>query len=180
MVCTHLSTSPSIDPTAYVAPGATLLGDVSLGPESSVWYQTVLRADIEKIQIGTGSNIQDGTVIHMASDRGTIVGDYVTVGHKALLHACTIGDETLIGMGAIVMDEAEIGAQCIVGAGSVVTRGFVAPAGSLVLGSPAKVVRPLSQGERDDLKGWALKYIQVAKEHREHWADAVESGQANS
>lgn len=170
MICTHLHTTPSLASDVFIAPGAIVTGDVTLGEKVSIWYQVVLRADIEKIVVGEGSNIQDGSVIHLASDRGTIVGQYVTVGHKALLHACTIDDESLIGMGAIVMDEARVGAQCIVGAGSLVTRGMNIPEGSLVMGSPAKVVRQLNPEERSGIRGWAEKYINVAREHREHLA----------
>lgn len=170
MICTHLHTSPSLANGVFIAPGAVVTGDVTLDENVSIWYQVVLRADIEKIVVGGGSNIQDGSVIHLASDRGTLVGQYVTVGHKALLHACTVDDESLIGMGAIVMDEARIGAQCIVGAGSLVTRGMTIPDGSLVMGSPAKVVRQLNREERSGIRGWAEKYIKVAKEHRDHLA----------
>ncbi len=165
-ICTHLENLPDIHTTAFVAPGAHIIGDVTLGESSSVWYQCVLRGDIEKIEIGKGSNIQDGTVIHLASDQGTRVGDYVTVGHKALLHACRIEDEVLVGMGAIVMDGARIGSRSIVAAGSLVTKGFEAPAGSLVMGSPAKVVRALSEEEQGGIRHWAEKYIRVAEEHR--------------
>lgn len=168
MICTHLSNRPQFGNHTFVAPGAVVLGDVQTGDNVSIWYQTVLRADIEKIEIGSGSNIQDGTVIHMASDLGTKVGELVTVGHKALLHACTVNNECLIGMGSIVMDGAEVGAQSIVGAGSLVTRGTIIPEGSLVMGSPAKVIRTLSTKEREGIKAWAFKYIEVAKEHRSH------------
>jgi carbonic anhydrase/acetyltransferase-like protein (isoleucine patch superfamily) len=165
-VCTHLGFSPDIPTSVFIAPGANILGDVTLGERASVWYQCVLRADISPIEIGEGTNIQDGTVIHMASDRGTKVGSFTTVGHKALLHACTIGDEVLVGMGAIVMDGAVIGSRSIVAAGSLVTKGFQAPEGSLVMGSPAKVVRALSAEEQSGLRHWAEKYIEVASEHR--------------
>lgn len=147
------------------------MGAVTLGEEASVWYQSVLRADIERIEIGPGSNIQDGTVIHLASDLGTSVGSYVTVGHKALLHACRVDDEVLIGMGAIVMDGAEIGARSIVAAGSLVPKGVVVPPGSLVMGTPAKVVRSLPLDEQKGIRHWAEKYIQVAREHRE-WRES--------
>jgi len=170
MICSHLKLQPKIAYDAFIAPGATVLGDVTIGPKSSIWYQCVLRADIEKIVIGEGSNIQDGSIIHMASDRGTVVGDFVTVGHKALLHASTIGAETLVGMGAIVMDGAEIGNQSIVGAGSLIPRGKVFPDGSLIVGSPAKLVKKLDREERLEIRKWALKYIEVAREH----ADALE------
>lgn len=165
MICTHLSKKPNLADDVFIAPGADIVGDVTIGSKSSVWHQCVLRADIESIVIGEGSNIQDGTVIHMASDLGTCVGNHVTVGHKALLHACHIEDECLIGMGAIIMDASVIGSQSIVGAGSLVTKGTKIPEGSLVMGSPAKVVRTLSTTERNEIKKWAEKYIKVASEH---------------
>ncbi|MDF1816154.1 MAG: gamma carbonic anhydrase family protein [Verrucomicrobiales bacterium] len=177
MICTHLHKNPHYGTNVFIAPGAVITGDVSLGDNVSVWYQSVLRADIEKIVIGNGSNIQDGTVIHMSSDTGTVVGEYVTVGHKALLHACLIGNESLIGMGAIVMDGAEIGSQCIVGAGSLVTRGTIVPDGSLVIGSPAKIIKPLDADERKAIRHWAEKYIQVAEEHRAHLEQASGSSE---
>lgn len=166
-VCTHLGIEPKIASDAFVAPGATVLGDVVLAPKVSIWYQSVLRADIETIRIGEGSNLQDGVIVHLASDRGTDVGNYVTVGHRALLHACTIEDEVLIGMGAIVMDGARIGARSIVAAGAVVTRDTVVPPGSLYVGSPARLVRKLSEEEQTAIRGWAEKYIKVSREHRE-------------
>lgn len=167
-VCTHLSIEPDINPSAFIAPGANVMGAVTLGPDTSVWFQCVLRADIESIVIGEGSNIQDGTVIHLASDLGTRVGRYVTVGHKAMLHACEIEDEVLVGMGAIVMDGAKIGSRSIVAAGTLVTKGFQAPSGSLVMGSPGRVVRSLSEEEQAGIRSWAEKYIQVSREHRAH------------
>ncbi|MDF1658819.1 MAG: gamma carbonic anhydrase family protein [Verrucomicrobiales bacterium] len=167
-VCTHLTKTPDIHPTAFVAPGANVMGDVTLGANASVWYQCVLRADIQSIHIGEGSNIQDGTVIHLASDIGTAVGQYVTVGHKAMLHACEIDDEVLIGMGAIVMDGATIGSRSIVAAGSLVTKGFEAPSGSLVMGAPARIARRLDKDEQRGIRAWADKYIQVSREHRAH------------
>lgn len=172
MICNHLSEKPQIPESAFIAPGANVIGDVSLGEKASIWYQAVLRADIERIVIGEATNIQDGSVIHLSSDLGTIIGEYTTVGHKALLHACTVGNETLIGMGAIVMDGAEIGSQCIIGAGALVTRDTIVPDGSLVLGSPAKVVKALGRDERSEIRKWALKYIEVAKEHRKSLATA--------
>ena len=162
-----LDTPPAVDPTAFIAPGADVIGDVTLAAESSVWFQTVLRADINRIVIGPRSNIQDGAVIHLADDFGTHVGELVTVGHKAILHACTIADEVLVGMGAIVLDGAEIGARCIIGAGALVTGGKKFPAGSLILGSPAKVVRTLSLDEQTGIKTWAEKYVALSRAYRE-------------
>ena len=176
MICTHLHREPCFENDVFIAPGVDLMGDVTLGSQSSVWYQSVLRADIESIVIGEGSNIQDGTVIHLSSDIGTRVGDYVTVGHKALLHACSIGSESLIGMGSIVMDGAAIGAQCIVGAGALVTGGTTVPDGSLVLGSPARVVRQLDRKERHGIRRRAEKYIEVTKEHRD-WLERKQNGE---
>ena len=162
-----LDAKPRVHPTAFVAPGADVIGDVTLEEESSVWFQTVLRGDINRIVIGPRSNVQDGSVIHLADDYGTSVGELVTVGHKAILHACTIADEVLIGMGAIVLDGAEIGARSIIGAGALVTGGKVIPPGSLVLGSPAKVVRALSLEEQAGIKVWAEKYVALSRAYRE-------------
>ena len=163
----YLDSTPSIHPTAFVAPGADIVGDVTLGEEASVWFQCVLRADINRIVIGPRSNIQDGTIVHLADDFGTHVGELVTVGHKAILHACTIADEVLVGMGAIVLDGAEIGARSIIGAGALVTGGKKFPPGSLILGSPAKVVRTLSLEEQAGIRKWAEKYVAVSRAYRE-------------
>lgn len=173
-VCTHLKNTPEIANSAFIAPCATVLGAVSMGDRSSAWYQSVLRADIEAIRIGEGSNLQDGVIVHLASDLGTDVGSYVTVGHRALLHACQIEDEVLIGMGAIVMDGARIGARSIVAAGALVTKGSIIPPGSLVMGTPAKVVRQLPLEEQSSIRGWAEKYICVATEHRASLEAAAE------
>ena len=162
----YFSRSPAVHPTAFVAPGAVVIGDVTLGEESSVWYNTVIRGDINEIKIGARSNIQDGSVIHLADDYGAYVGEYVTVGHKALVHACKIDDEVLVGMGAILLDGSEIGARTIIGAGALVTKGKIIPPGSLVMGAPAKVVRGLDQAEQHAIKTWAEKYVEVAKKHR--------------
>jgi carbonic anhydrase/acetyltransferase-like protein (isoleucine patch superfamily) len=151
--------------SAFVAASADLLGDVTVGENSSIWYQCVLRGDINRIQIGANSNVQDGTVVHVADRFGTVVGDWVTVGHRALLHACTVEDEVLIGMGAIVMDGAVIGKRSIVGAGTVVTGGTKIPPGSLVLGAPGKVVRTLREAEQEDIRVWALRYVATVSEY---------------
>lgn len=148
-----------------MAANATVLGDVTLGAQSSVWYGCVLRGDINSIEIGEGTNIQDLTMVHLADDHGVRVGRYTTVGHGAIIHACEIGDECLIGMGATILDGAKIGDRCIVGANSLVTQKFTAPPGSMILGSPAKVVRALTAEEQAGLRRWAEKYIEVAKAH---------------
>lgn len=166
---TFLFREPDIDPTAYVAKEAVVMGAVKLGPHSSVWPMCVLRGDIESIEIGEGSNVQDGTVIHLADDLPVKVGRYVTIGHQAMIHACTIEDECLIGMKATILDGAVIGHHSIVGAGAVVTKGTIIPPGSLVLGVPAKVVRTLSPEEQADIRHWAEKYVHASRAHKRRW-----------
>jgi len=161
----HLDKKPVTAPAAFVAANATVLGDVTLGAQSSVWYGCVLRGDINSIVVGEGSNIQDLTMVHLADDFGVKIGRHCTIGHSAIIHACEIGDECLIGMGATILDGAKIGNQCIVGANALVTQRFVAPAGSMILGAPAKVVRSLTDAERRGLRGWAEKYIAVGRAH---------------
>jgi len=162
---TFFSQSPDTEDAAFVAASADIQGAVTLGRDSSVWYQCVLRGDINQIVIGEGTNIQDASVLHLADDFGVEIGDYTTVGHQAMVHACRIGNECLIGMGATILDGAVIGDQCIIGARSLVTKGMKIPDGSLVYGSPAKVIRPLSKKERAEVRCWAEKYIKVAKRH---------------
>jgi gamma-carbonic anhydrase len=156
---TYEGISPSIHPSAFIAASADVIGRVTLGEESSVWYNATLRGDINEIKIGPRSNVQDNAVIHLADNYGCYVGELVTVGHSAILHACTVKDEVLVGMGAIILDGAEIGERSIIGAGALVTGGTIIPPGSLVLGSPAKVVRTLSPEEQSKVKGWAEKYV---------------------
>ena len=169
-VAERLKRGPRIQPSAFVAPGAVVVGDVTLADESSVWYGAVLRGDINRIIIGAQTNVQDGAIIHLADAYPAIVGERVTVGHGAIVHACNINDEVLIGMGAIVLDGAEIGARSIIGANALVTGKMHIPPGSLVVGSPAKIVRQLSSKEQDGIKGWALKYVENAKHFRAHHA----------
>jgi len=161
----HLGKKPDTAKAAFVAPNATVLGDVKLGALSSVWYGTVLRGDIHSIEIGEGTNIQDLAMVHLADDYGVKIGRYTTVGHSAIIHACTIGDECLIGMGATILDGAKIGARSIVGANSLVPQRFECPPGSMVYGSPAKVIRPLTEAEQAGLRRWAEKYLPTAKAH---------------
>src|SRR5258708_5732822 len=148
---TFLGKKPGLGKGVYVAKGAVVLGDVTLGDYASVWCNAVLRGDINRIIIGHHTNIQDNSVLHLADDFPCILGNYVTVGHSAIVHACTVGDEVLVGMGCTVM-----------GAGAVVTQGTKAPAGSLMLGTPAKIIRALSPEERAGLKAWAEKYVGLA------------------
>jgi len=163
---TYLEQTPQIDPTAYVASDAVLIGACTIGAKASVWHGCVLRGDIERIVVGEGSNVQDGTIIHLADDLGAFIGDYVTIGHKAMIHACTIEDECLIGMSATILDGAKIGKRSIVGAGAVVTKGTIVPPGSMVLGTPGKVVRRLEPAEQEGLREWAEKYVEVSTYHK--------------
>ena len=139
--------APQIADTAWVADSAQVIGQVTLEAEASVWFGVVARGDSDHLHIGAGSNIQDGSVLHADSGQPLVVGRHVTVGHKAMLHGCTIGDETLIGIGAVVLNGAKIGKNCLVGAGALVTEGKEFPDGSMILGSPAKAVRPLTEAE---------------------------------
>ncbi|MFM2082443.1 MAG: hypothetical protein RL380_1134 [Verrucomicrobiota bacterium] len=154
-----LRQQPKLGKGVYLAKTAVVIGDVTLGDHASVWYGAVLRGDINRIVVGHHSNVQDNAVLHLADEHPCILGNWVTVGHSAVVHACTVGDECLVGMGAVILDGAEIGAQSIVGAKALVTQGMKIPPGSLVLGAPAKVVRALTPEERAGLKWWAQKYV---------------------
>lgn len=157
---------PRVAETAWVADSAQVMGDVELGEDVSVWFGVVLRGDTDLIHIGHGTNIQDGSVLH--ADRGMplTVGKQVTVGHKVMLHGCTIGDGSLIGIGAIVLNGAKIGRGCIVGAGALVTEGKEFPDGSMILGSPAKAVRSLTPEQQLGLVQSAEHYIENARRFR--------------
>ena len=149
----------------YIADSANVMGDVTMKKDSSVWYQAVVRADHDRIEIGKGTNIQDGCVLHTDEGFPLIVGDLVTVGHKAILHGCTIGDNTLIGMGAIVLNGAKIGKNCMIGAGALVTQGMIIPDGSVAMGSPAKVKRKIMLKEILGIRKNSTDYAKCAKEH---------------
>jgi carbonic anhydrase/acetyltransferase-like protein (isoleucine patch superfamily) len=164
---THLLKGPTVGRDVYIARSAVVLGDVTLGDKSSIWFNAVLRGDINRIVVGEGSNVQDNSVFHLADDYGCFLGSYVTVGHGAIVHACTVKDEVLVGMGATILDGAVVGEQSLIGARALITPGTQIPPGSLVIGSPAKVVRSLSAQERAALKGWAEKYVKVSVFYRE-------------
>lgn len=151
--------SPDIHPSAFVAGSADVVGRVKIEQDSSVWYNTTLRGDINEIIIGPQSNIQDNAVIHLADDYGAYIGELVTVGHSAIIHACTVKDEVLVGMGACILDGAVIGERSIIGANALITGGMDIPPGSLVLGSPAKVVKTLDKDQQAGIKKWAEKYV---------------------
>lgn len=151
---------PSVDPTAFVDESAQVIGDVSIGPESSLWMQVVARGDVNTIAIGARTNVQDGTVIHVMHGTHPVrIGDDVTIGHGAVVHGCTIGDRVLIGMGAILLNGVEVGAGSIVAAGSLVTEGTVIPPRSLVMGHPARVRRTLDEGDVAEILEYAKRYV---------------------
>jgi len=161
----HLGKTPDTARALFVAANATVVGDVTLGARASVFYGAVLRGDIARIVVGEGTNIQDNAIVHLADDLDAIVGAWCTVGHAAIVHACTVEDECLIGMGATVLDGARIGARSLVGANALVPQGMVVPPGSMVYGSPAKIVRALTADEQRGLRRWAEKYVEVARAH---------------
>jgi carbonic anhydrase/acetyltransferase-like protein (isoleucine patch superfamily) len=154
-----LRKKPKLGKGVYVASTAVVIGDVTLGAHSSVWYGAVLRGDINRIVVGHHTNVQDNAVLHLADDFACVLGNWVTVGHSAVVHACQVGDEVLVGMGAVILDGVVIGKQSIIGAKALVTQGTKIPPGSLVLGAPGKVVRKLTKEERAGLKWWAQKYV---------------------
>ena len=157
---------PEIDESVFVADSADVIGDVNIGKNSSVWYGTVLRADDNHITVGENTNIQDGSVVHISEGYPTVIGDNVTIGHKSIIHGCEIGNNTLIGMGSIVLDGAKIGEFTLLGAGSLVPPGKEIPSGVLAMGSPAKVIRELSEQEKENLTKSALKYVKLANNHK--------------
>lgn len=157
---------------AFIAPSAVVIGDVKLHPEASIWFGAVLRGDIETITIGRGSNIQDGTVCHTDPNNPCTIGDFVTVGHMAMLHGCTIGDGSLIGIGATMMNGSAVGKECIVGAHALVTEGKKFPDGVVIMGAPAKVVRELNDDDRAKLRANAERYVDRAKRYKQELTEA--------
>lgn len=152
---------PRIHPTAYIDDSAQVIGDVEIGEESSVWMCVVIRGDVHRIRIGRRTNIQDGTIVHVMKDtHPTTLGDNVTIGHGAIVHGCTIEDQCLIGMGAILLNGAHVGTQSIVAAGTLIVEGAKIPPRSLVMGSPGKVKRLLTHAEIDEIQMYADRYVQ--------------------
>lgn len=167
MIAPFRGVAPRIDPSAYLVESAVVIGDVTIGPETSIWFHAVVRGDVFPVRIGARTNVQDNAVVHVSGGRfGTVIGDDVTVAHGVILHGCSVGDRTLVGIGAIVLDGAEVGADCLVGAGALVTPGTCIPAGQLVLGRPAQAVRPLTPEERAALLRSATNYVAHAAEYR--------------
>jgi carbonic anhydrase/acetyltransferase-like protein (isoleucine patch superfamily) len=156
--------TPQIHPDAgFIAPTAVIVGDVVVGPEAGIWFGVVARGDIERISIGARSNVQENCVLHTDAGYPLIIGEGCTIGHGAIVHGCTIGDNTLVGMGAIVLNGARIGRNCLIGAGALVTEGKEIPDNSLVIGSPAKVVRGIDAAGAADLAQSAERYVQNAR-----------------
>jgi carbonic anhydrase/acetyltransferase-like protein (isoleucine patch superfamily) len=171
--------APRIDPTAFVAPGARLVGDIEIGPQSSIWYNVVLRGDVNRIRIGARSNVQDGSVIHVDSPREghlsghpTIIGDDVLIGHLAMVHGCILHDRAFVGLGAIVMDGCEIESGGMLAAGALLAPGRKIPAGQLWAGRPAKYVRDLSEAELAGQRLGVEHYVDLARRH----AAAIQGG----
>jgi len=165
----HIHTKPKISPKAFIAGGVKLIGEVVIGDYSSVFYNTVIRADINAIKIGAHTNIQDLCVLHVDDHLGVKVGDWVTVGHGAILHACTIKNGALIGMGANVLSAAQVGEESVVAAGTLVPPRFIVPPRTLVKGHPAKVTRKLTKKEIKDNLWWATKYGELVKRYRRQY-----------
>ncbi|SER42276.1 gamma carbonic anhydrase family protein [Giesbergeria anulus] len=159
--------APQLAASAWVADSAQVIGQVTLAAEASIWFGSVVRGDTDSITIGAGSNIQDTCVLHADAGQPLVVGERVTVGHQVTLHGCTIGDESLIGIGAVVLNGARIGKNCLVGAGSLVTEGKEFPDGSMIMGSPAKLVRPLTPEQIEGLRRSAAHYIDNARRFRD-------------
>ena len=167
MIRAFLGVYPKYDESNFIAPSADIIGDVHLGRETSIWYNTTIRGDVHRIRIGDYSNIQDNSVVHVTHETApTTIGDYVTVGHGAIAHGCTIKDRVLVGMGSIILDHAVIGEDSIIGANSLVTARTVVPPRSMVLGSPAKVVRSLTDEEIETIMYYANNYVRYSAVYR--------------
>lgn len=168
MILTYGGKTPLVHQTAYVQDSARVIGDVSIGAESSMWFNVVIRADVHHVRIGARTNVQDNSTIHVTRDRWpTVLGDDVTVAHGVILHGCRISDRCLIGMGAIVMDGVEVGEECLIAAGALVTPNTKLPAGHLIIGHPAAVARPLRPEEIARIKQSAQNYVEYAKSYRQ-------------
>lgn len=155
-----------IDPTAFIAPGAVVLGDVSLGRETSIWYHTVIRGDTAPIRIGDQTNIQDLSLVHADADAPCTIGNRVGVGHRVILHGCTVEDDCLVGMGAVLLNQVRVSRGSVIGAGAVLPEAMEVPPGSLVLGVPARVVRPVDSVLAARIESTWRHYVEMARKHR--------------
>jgi carbonic anhydrase/acetyltransferase-like protein (isoleucine patch superfamily) len=164
--------SPAVDPTAFIAPGVHLIGDVEIGPQSSIWYNCVLRGDINRIRIGARTNVQDGSVIHVDSPKPgrsqghpTLIGDDVLIGHLAMVHGCILHDRAFVGLGAIVMDGCEVEGDAMLAAGAMLTPGRRVPSGQLWAGRPAKYVRDLGEADIEGMRAGVAHYVELGRRH---------------
>ena len=165
VIMPYKSVMPKIDPSVFVAPTATVIGNVTIGEGANIWFNTVLRGDIQSITVGKCTNIQDNSTVHVMGDQPTVIGDYVTIGHNAVIHGNKIGDNCLIGMGAVLLGYCEIGENTIIGAGAVITQHKKIPPNSLVVGSPGRIVRPLLDDEIEALHQSAIRYNLLAQQY---------------
>ncbi len=166
MIIEYKNLNPKIAESAFVAGSADIIGKVNLEEDTSIWFGAVLRGDCNSIHVGKGSNIQDNCTVHVGQNSVAEIGEYVTVGHNTIIHGCKIGNNSLIGMGSTILNDAEIGEGVIIGAGSLVTSGKKIPSGVLCMGSPAKVIRELTEKEREYVRASALSYIEEAKNYK--------------
>ncbi len=181
MILPHHSKWPQIHETTFVAPSADIIGEVTIGELSSIWFQVVIRGDVNSIHIGNRTNVQDHSMLHITRGASPLViGDDVTIGHRVMLHSCKIGNRVLVGMGAIILDEAVIGDDCFIGAGALVTKNMVIPAGSMVMGMPAKVVRPIKPEERAFLPKSADNYVNDSRGYMQYVRGPSRLGQSNA
>lgn len=166
MIINYKDIKPVIDKSVFIAHSADVIGRVTLEEDASIWYNTVLRGDCNSIHIGKGSNIQDNCTVHVGNNSSVEIGEYVTVGHNAVIHGCRVGNNCLIGMGSIILNDAEIGDETIIGAGSLVTERKKIPSGVLCMGSPARVIRELTEDEKEKVRNSAFYYIKEANDHK--------------
>ena len=166
MILPYRSFSPAIHPSAFIAPGADVIGRVRLAKDSSVWFGCVLRGDVNRIEIGEATNIQDGSILHVDDGHPCLIADHVHVGHHVNLHGCRVARGAMIGIGAIVLSGAKVGAGAIIGAGSVVLEGTVIPPRTLAVGAPARVVRKVTARDLAYIRGWVAKYVRLARAYR--------------
>ena len=157
---------PNIHGDSFIAENASVIGDVNIEKGASIWYNAVLRGDIANISLGKYSNIQDNSTIHTGIDIPSIIGDYTVVGHNVIIHSATIGNNCLIGMGAIILDKTSIGDNCIIGAGTIITKGEIIPPNSLVVGSPGRIIRRVTKEEMQSIKDTATRYYELYREYK--------------
>lgn len=165
MIMKHKGIAPQIHESAFIAPGACVIGDVKIGEGSSIWFNSIVRGDLQPISIGKYANIQEGTSVHVMCDCPLEIGDYVTIGHNATIHCKKIGNNSLIGMGAVLLGYSEIGENCVIAAGTVLTEGFIVPSNAMVMGVPGRIVREMTEEESAALHQSAINYCKIAQDY---------------